>query len=61
MKFKKKVIILKYIDVTTQSSLKHGVMELLNLSDSDMVQIFMSIKDTEKAPWEWVRTKMYGL
>ena len=30
-------------------------MEFLNLSASEMIQIFMSIyEDTEKEPWEWV-------
>ena len=47
---------MKYIDATTQKSLKQGVMELLNLSASEMTQMFMSIyEDTEKEPWEWVR------
>lgn len=47
---------MKYIDATTQKSLKQGVMELLNLSASEMTQMFMSIyKDTVKEPWEWVR------
>lgn len=47
---------MKYIDATTQTSLKQGVMELLKLSDSEMTQMFMSIyDDTEKEPWEWVR------
>lgn len=47
---------MKYIDATTQTSLKQGVMELLNLSNREMTQMFMSIyEDTEKEPWEWVR------
>lgn len=45
----------KYIDARTQGSLKQGVMEFLNLSADEMIQIFMSIyQDTEKEPWEWV-------
>ena len=45
-----------YIDATTQMSLKQGVMELLDLSDSEMTQMFMSIyEDTEREPWKWVR------
>lgn len=49
-------MIMKYIDATTQKSLKQGVMKLLNLSDSEMTQMFVSIyEDTEKEPWEWVR------
>lgn len=47
---------MKYIDATTQNSLKQGVMELLDLSAGEMIQMFMSIyEDTEKEPWEWVR------
>ena len=47
---------MKYIDARTQGSLKQGVMEFLNLSAGEMIQIFMSIyEDTEKEPWEWVR------
>lgn len=47
---------MKYIDATTQKSLKQGVMELLNLSAGEMTQMFMSIyEDEEKEPWEWVR------
>ena len=47
---------MKYIDATTQNSLKQGVMELLELSAGEMIQMFMSIyEDTEKEPWEWVR------
>lgn len=47
---------MKYIDATTQNSLKQGVMELLGLSAGEMIQMFMSIyEDTEKEPWEWVR------
>ena len=46
---------MKYIDARTQESLKQGIMEFLNLSASEMIQIFMSIyEDTEKEPWEWV-------
>mgnify|MGYP000324956218 CR=1 FL=1 len=46
---------MKYIDARTQNSLKQGIMEFLNLSASEMIQIFMSIyEDTEKEPWEWV-------
>ena len=46
---------MKYIDVRTQESLKQGIMEFLNLSASEMIQIFMSIyEDTEKEPWKWV-------
>ena len=44
---------MKYIDARTQESLKQGIMEFLNLSASEMIQIFMSIyEDTEKEPWE---------
>lgn len=47
---------MKYIDATTQNSLKQGVMKLLNISVGKMTQMFVSIyKDTEKEPWEWVR------
>lgn len=47
---------MKYIDATTQNSLKQGVMDLLGLSAGEMIQMFMSIyEDTEKEPWEWVR------
>lgn len=46
---------MKYIDTTTQKSLKQGVMKLLNLSAGGMAQMFMSIyEDTVKEPWEWV-------
>ena len=46
---------MNYIDARTQESLKQGIMEFLNLSVSEMIQIFMSIyEDTEKEPWEWV-------
>lgn len=46
---------MKYIDATTQNSLKQGVMELLDLSAGEMIQMFMSIyEDTEKEPWEWL-------
>lgn len=46
---------MKYIDARTQESLKQGIMEFLNLSANEMIQIFMSIyEDTEKEPWEWV-------
>ena len=47
---------MKYIDATTQNSLKQGVMDLLGLSAGEMIQMFMSIyEDTEKEPWELVR------
>lgn len=47
---------MRYIDTRTADSLKMGVMQLLNLSSSEMNQIFMTIyEDTEKEPWEWVR------
>lgn len=46
---------IKYIDAKTQNLLKQGVMEFLNFSACEMIQIFMSIyEDTEKEPWEWV-------
>lgn len=46
---------MKYIDTTTQNSLKKGVMKLLNLSNAEMMQMFMSIyDDMGKEPWEWV-------
>ena len=46
---------MKYLDATTQKSLKRGVMELLNLSASEMAQMFVSIyEDTEKEPLEWI-------
>ena len=46
---------MKYIDTTTQKSLKQGVMKLLNLSAGEMTQMFMSIyEDAAKEPWEWV-------
>ena len=51
---------MKYIDATTQKSLKKGVMELLNISVGEMTQMFMSIyEDTEKEPWEWVIDFLY--
>ena len=51
---------MKYIDTRTQESLKQGIMEFLNLSASEMIQIFMSIyEDTEKEPWEWVSDFLY--
>lgn len=47
---------MKYIDTKTQTSLKHGVMDFLNLTECEMEQIFESIYyDTEKEPWEWVQ------
>lgn len=47
---------MKYIDTKTQASLKHGVMDFLNLTECEMEQIFESIYyDTEKEPWEWVQ------
>ena len=47
---------MKYIDAKTQDSLKKGIMELLNLSPSEMIRIFISIyEDTEKEPWKWIR------
>lgn len=47
---------IKYIDAKTQNLLKQGVMEFLNFSACEMIQIFMSIyEDTEKEPWEWGR------
>lgn len=47
---------MKYIDTKTQTSLKHGIMDFLNLTECEMEQIFESIYyDTEKEPWEWVQ------
>lgn len=47
---------MKYIDTTTSKSLKQGVMEFLNLSASEINQMFISIyEDVEKEPCEWVR------
>ena len=47
---------MKYIDARTQNSLKLGVMKFLNLSISEIRQIFISIyENTEKEPWKWVR------
>lgn len=47
---------MKYIDARTQDSLKQGVMELLNLSLDEMIEIFMSIDDpVEKEPSEWIQ------
>lgn len=52
----KAVIDTKYIDTRTQESLKQGIMELLNLSLEEMVEIFMSIDaPTGKEPLEWIR------
>ena len=40
---------MKYIDARTQNSLKLGVMKFLNLSISEIRQIFISIyENTEK-------------
>lgn len=47
---------MKYIDATTQSSLRQGVTKLLNLSVGDMTRLFISIyEDAEREPWERVR------
>ncbi len=47
---------MKYIDARTQGSLKQGVLQFLNLSAGDLIQLFMSIyEDVEKEPWERVR------
>jgi len=47
---------MQYIDATTQNSLKQGIMEFLNLSAGELIQMFMSIyEDTEKEPWKWVK------
>lgn len=47
---------MKYIDARSIDSLKQGVVELLNLSKMEMLEIFMSIyEDKEKEPWKWVQ------
>lgn len=51
---------MKYINARTQESLKSGVIEFLNLSEDKMIQIFMSIKDTEREAWEWVDDFLSG-
>lgn len=46
---------MKYIDTRTNTSLKEGVMNFLNISKGEMIQMFISIyEDTEKEPWKWV-------
>ena len=45
-----------HIDARTQASLKSGVMELLNLSEKAMLQIFMTIhEDGWNDPLTWAR------
>ena len=47
---------MNHIDARTQASLKSGVMELLNLSEEEMVQIFTTIhEDGWNDPLTWVR------
>lgn len=47
---------MNHIDARTQASLKSGVMELLNLSEEEMVQIFTTIhKDGWNDPLTWAR------
>lgn len=51
---------MKYIDTRTQDSLKQGIMELLNLSAVEILEIFMSIyENTEKEPWKWVQDFLF--
>ena len=47
---------MNHIDARTQASLKSGVMELLNLSEEEMVQIFLAIhEDGWNDPLAWAR------
>lgn len=47
---------MNHIDARTQASLKSGVMELLNLSEEEIVQVFMTIhEDGWNDPLTWAR------
>ena len=47
---------MNHIDARTQASLKSGVMELLNLSEEEMVQIFATIHENGRnGPLTWAR------
>lgn len=47
---------MKYINATTQNSLKQGIMKILDLSVRELIQMFGSIyEDTEKEPEQWIR------
>ena len=52
-----------YIDTRDQLSLKHGVMEFLNVTEEELELVFETIDSVDEDPYDWVKKYLedYGM
>lgn len=52
-----------YIDTRDQLSLKHGVMEFLNVTEEELELVFETIDSVDEDPYDWVKKYLedYGI
>ena len=52
-----------YIDTRDQLSLKHGVMEFLNVTEEELELVFETIDSVDENPYDWVKKYLedYGI
>ena len=52
-----------YIDTRDQMSLKHGVMEFLNVTEEELELVFETIDSVDEDPYDWVKKYLedYGI